>query len=129
MAAGVDTERRNELPAVMPCDQMDALLEANAFAALRGCAPESLPEACAAHRIFAVVIDGVPLYPAFYVDPRLNRRQLEAITKLLGSLSGGSKWQFFANAKGSLGSVTPLHALLAGRYRKVRAVALAFSER
>ena len=49
--------------------QMDALLEAKVFAAQRGCPPESLPQACAAHRIFAVVIDGIPLYPAFYVDP------------------------------------------------------------
>lgn len=109
--------------------QVDALLEAEAFATLRGCPPESLPEACAAHRIFAVVIDGVPLYPAFFVDPRFDQTRLEAITKLLGHLSGGSKWQFFTSAKGSLSSVTPLHALLAGRYDDVRASARAFSER
>jgi hypothetical protein len=107
----------------------DGLLEAKPFAVQRGCHPESLPTLCAAHCIFAVVIDGVPLYPAFYVDPRFDRAELEAITKLLGDLSGGSKWQFFASAKGSLGSVTPLVALLLGRYDDVRATALAFAER
>ena len=109
--------------------QMDALLEAKVFAAQRGCPPESLPQACAAHRIFAVVIDEIPLYPAFYVDPRFDQRKLEAITKLLGDLAGGSKWQFFTSAKGSLGSVTPLQALLAGRYGDVRVAAPGFAER
>lgn len=69
------------------------------------------------------------MYPAFYADHRFKQPQVERITKLLKALPDGSKWQFFTSAKGSLGSVTPLHALLAGRYGDVRAAALAFSER
>ncbi len=69
------------------------------------------------------------MYPAFYVDPRFDRKQLAAITKLLGRLPGGGKWTFFTGAKGSLGSVTPLQALLANRYVDVRATALGFVSR
>lgn len=109
--------------------QPEVLLDATTFAVRRGCALDALPQACIAHRIFCVTIDGAPQYPAFYVDPRFDRRRLESITKLLGCLAGGSKWQFFTRPKGSLGSLSPLQALLAGRYEDVRASALAFSER
>lgn len=118
----------NETPAgeVRP----DALLDAETFAGKYGCPPDLLPAACNAHRIFCVTnAMGATMYPAFFVDPRFNRRQLAAITKLLGSLAGGSKWQFFTSAKGSLGSVTPLEALLADRYADVRAAALGFAAR
>lgn len=121
--------RTNELKASPDIDLATVLLDAKAFAARRGCAPEALPKACAAHRIFAVTIAGVPHYPAFYVDSRFDQKHLAAITKLLGGLSGGSKWQFFSGAKGSLGSITPLQALLAGRYKEVRVAAIGFSER
>ena len=106
-----------------------ALLSEQAFASLRGCTSDFLVKARDAHRIFCVTIDGVPLYPSFYADQRINRRQLGAITKLLGDLTGGSKWLFFTRPKGSLGSVTPLQALLEGRFAEVRATAEAYAER
>jgi hypothetical protein len=108
--------------------QLDALLSAEAFASRFGCPPDSLAAACDAHRIFYLTIDHARLYPAFYVDPRFDRRELEAITKCMGDLAGGSKWQFFTQPRGSLGAVTPLTALLAGRFAKVLASALAFFE-
>ena len=109
--------------------QLGALLSADVFASRFGCTPDSLAGACDAHRIFYLTIDKVRLYPAFYVDPRFDRSELETITKCMGDLAGGSKWQFFTRPKGSLGSVTPLAALLAGRFAKVQASALAFFER
>ena len=109
--------------------QLDALLSAEVFASQFGCTPNSLEAACDAHRIFYLTIDQVRLYPAFYVDPRFDRNELETITKCMGDLAGGSKWQFFTQPKGSLGSITPLAALLAGRFAKVKASALAFFER
>ena len=84
--------------------------------------------ACDAHRIFYLTIDQVRLYPAFYVDPRFDFSEMEAITKCMGDLAGGSKWQFFTQPRGSLGAVAPLTALLAGRFAKVLASALAFFE-
>ena len=109
--------------------QLDALLSAEAFASRLGCTLDSLAAACDAHRIFCLTVGQVRMYPAFYVDPRFDRRELETITKCMGDLGGGSKWQFFTTPKGSLGSVTPLAALLAGRFAKVQASALAFFER
>ena len=109
--------------------QLDALLSEEVFASQFGCTPDSLGAACDAHRIFYLTIDQVRLYPAFYVDPRFDRSELETITRSMGDLAGGSKWQFFTTPKGSLGAVTPLAALLAGRFRKVQASALAFFER
>ena len=148
MGTGVDTERRIELSAVTcnqtvgACapgcsrfgdmasfDKLEPLLDANVFAARRGCASESLETLCAARRIFAVVIDGVPRYPSFYVDARLHQRQVEAITKLLGGVSSGGKLQFFVTPKGSLGAITPLDALMLGRFNDVRAAAIGFAER
>jgi hypothetical protein len=109
--------------------QLDALLSEEVFASRFGCTPDSLAAACDAHRIFYLTVDQVRMYPAFYVDPRFDRSELETITKCMGDLGGGSKWQFFTTPKGSLGSVTPLVALLAGRFAKVQASALAFFER
>ena len=109
--------------------QLNALLSAEVFASHFGCTPDSLEAACDAQRIFYLTIDKVRLYPAFYVDPRFDRNELEAITRCMGGLAGGSKWQFFTQPKGSLGAVTPLAALLADRFAKVRASALAFFER
>ena len=107
----------------------NTLLSEQAFASLRGCTSDFLVKARDAHRIFCVNIDGVPLYPSFYADQRFNRRQLGAITKVLGDLTGGSKWLFFTRPKGSLGSVTPLRALLKGRFAEVRATAEGYAER
>ena len=107
----------------------NTLLSEQAFASLRGCTSEFLVKARDAHRIFCVTIDGVPQYPSFYADQRFNRRQLGAITKVLGDLTGGSKWLFFTRPKGSLGSVTPLDALLEGRFADVHATAQGYAER
>jgi hypothetical protein len=105
------------------------LLKAEEFARRRGWPVQSLAKACDAHRIFCLKPEGVAVYPAFFVDPRYKVRQLEAITKRLGDMTGGSKWLFFTNTKGSLGGVTPLQALLAGKYALVMRVAQAYFER
>lgn len=105
------------------------LLSEEEFAKLRACSLKSLLSNCKQHRIFSVTTDGEPLYPSFYVDPRFNQRRLETITTLLGDLPGGSKWQFFTKPKWSLGGVTPLEALIEGRYAHVRVAARGFAER
>ena len=46
-------------------------------------------------------------YPAFYLDPRYSRKVLEAVSMMLGGLSGGSKWLFFTTAKASLACAKP----------------------
>lgn len=82
-----------------------------------------------ASRVFCFEVEGLLVYPAFFVDPRYNVRQLESVCKRLGALPGGSKWQFFVTRKGSLGGVTPLEALLAGDFAAVMLSAEGFRDR
>lgn len=111
------------------------LLESAGFQARASWTRQALSKAVAAHRVFYVEVGGVRAYPAFYLDSRYVRRQLEAVTKTLGKLSGGSKWQFFTAPKGSLARAedgvprTPLQALEAGDYDSVQRAALAFVQR
>jgi len=80
------------------------------------------------HRVFYLDHKAERYFPTFYSDPAYDRKQLEAVTQILGELPGGSKLQFFLTRKGSLGGNTPLHALAAGRVAKVKDVAAAFAE-
>lgn len=94
-----------------------------------GCSPSTLAKLCDAHCVFCLTIDGERRYPASYADRRFSRRRLGAITRVPASVPDGGKWLFFTTPKGSLGSVTPLRALLDGRYAEVRATARGCAER
>jgi len=85
-------------------------------------------KAAESNRVFYLTHKAERYFPAFYSDPRYDRKHLEAVTKVLGDLPGGSKLQFFLTRKGSLGGDTPLQALAAGRVAKVKDVAAAFAE-
>jgi hypothetical protein len=61
-------------------------------------------------------------------EPRATAEQIEAVAKVLEDLPDGSKLQFFLSHKGSLGGITPLEALAAGRMEEVLDVAAAFAE-
>jgi len=95
---------------------------------------EKLDKAVLASRLFYVEVAGVRAYPAFYFGTRYDRAQLFAVTKTLGYLSGGSKWQFFMTPKGSLARSdstprTPLQALEDGDIELVKRAALGFVQR
>lgn len=105
------------------------LLRAADFANALGVTKQAVSKALRDKRVFTVEVDGEQYYPAFYLDSRLDRRQLERVTKALGDLPGPSKLQFFLRPKHSLGGVTPLRALAQGRFEQVRASALGFAER
>jgi hypothetical protein len=85
-------------------------------------------KAAEGNRVFYLTYKAERYFPAFYGDPSYDRKHLEAVTKVLGDLPGGSKLQFFLTRKGSLGGDTPLQALAAGRVAKVKDVAAAFAE-
>lgn len=85
-------------------------------------------KAADSHRVFYLDHKAERYFPTFYGDPTYDRKQLEAVTQILGELPGGSKLQFFLTRKGSLGGDTPLQALAAGRVAKVKDVAAAFAE-
>jgi hypothetical protein len=90
---------------------------------------QALSKALKAHRLFYVDVQGRRCFPAFFLDPRHERRQLEDVCRALGELPGASKLQFFLTRKASLQGATPLEALANGQFARVRAAAQGFAER
>ncbi len=90
---------------------------------------QALSKALKAQRVFYVDVQGRRHFPAFFLDPRYERRQLEDVCRALGELPGASKLQFFLTRKASLQGVTPLEALAAGQFSRVRTAAQGFAER
>lgn len=113
--------------------QQGVLIDSAGFQAACQQTPEAISEGVLAGRIFCVELDGVRAYPSFYLDSRYDRKQLEAVTKLLGDLSGASKLQFFSTPKGSLSLPdrlrTPLQAIEDGDIELVKRSALGFLQR
>lgn len=112
-----------------------ALLDSASFQERAGFSRQALSKAVGARRLFYVEVGAIRGYPAFYLDPALQRKQVESICKLLGDLSGGSKWLFFTTPKGSLArqatgkARTPLEALADGDLAKVRTAAVGYTQR
>lgn len=99
------------------------------FAARSNWSSKQLIRAIASQRVFFVEVEGIKKFPTFFLETQYSRRQLEAITRAMGGLHGGSKLQFFTSPKGSLGGITPLAALLRGKYQLVKSCAQAYAER
>jgi hypothetical protein len=81
------------------------------------------------HRVFHIQQDDRRHYPAFFLDPSYRRRDLYQVCRRLKDLPGGSKLQFFAGPKASLGGITPLEALRHGALARVLRAADGFAER
>lgn len=94
-----------------------------------GITRQALSKALSAGRIFTVDVGARQYYPAFYLGGDIDRRALERVSQLLGSLPGWSKWQFFTTPKASLNKLTPLRALSLGKLDPVERAAKAFAER
>ena len=90
---------------------------------------QALSKALKARRVFYVDVQGRRHFPAFFLDPRYERRQLEDVCRALGELPGASKLQFFLTRKASLQGATPLEALVNGQFARVRVAAIGFAER
>lgn len=91
--------------------------------------PQAITKARTDGRFFSISVGGEDFYPAFYADPGLDRKVIEELTRLLGDLPGAEKLVFFRSALGSLGNLTPLDALRAGKREAVARAARAFAER
>lgn len=121
------------------------LLESSRFQEQLGWTRQALSKAVLAGRLFYLEVRGARAYPAFYLDLRYNRKDVETVTKLLGDPSGGNKWLFFTTHKASLarsdaeprvGRVlaasqarTPLQALEDGDFERVKRAAAGYAER
>ena len=90
---------------------------------------QAISGAVKAKRLFAIVgPSGENYYPAYYADPTLDRRTLEQVSKVLGSLPAPSKHHFFTS-KSTMLQETPLDALRKGRETEVLAAAAGFAAR
>ena len=90
---------------------------------------QAISSAVKAKRLFAIVgPSGENYYPAYFADASLDRRTLEKISKVLGSLPAQSKHHFFTSKWTTLQD-TPLDALRNGRETEVLIAAAGFAER
>lgn len=90
---------------------------------------QAIFDAVRARRQFAIVDAlGESFYPAYWADPRLERRTLEQVSAALGALPAQSKHHFFTSIS-TLLQETPLDALSKGREAEVLAAAAGFAER
>lgn len=115
--------------AQMPNENAPHLVGADEFARSMGWSAGSVAKAVSAGTLFMVKRDGQQLYPSFFADGTLKRRQLVAVTRMLKELDGFTKWQFFVVGKGFLGGITPLEALREGKLREVKIAAEGYAER
>lgn len=99
------------------------------FARSIGWSARSVAKAVSAGTLFVVNQGGQQLFPSFFADGTLKRRQLIAVSRMLKDLDGYTKWQFFVGAKGYLGGITPLEALRDGKLRQVKVAAEGYAER
>lgn len=122
-------EREGAMSAMRKMVQERALLDSASFVERRSVTRQALSKALKSHRVFYVELDGLRYFPSFFLDTRLERRQVESVSKALGELPGASKLQFFVTKKASLAGKTPIDALVDGQYSRVRVAAQGFAER
>ena len=67
------------------------LVGENEFARSMGWSAGSVAKAVSAGTLFMVKQDGQQLYPSFFADSTLKRRQLIAVTRMLKDLDGDRK--------------------------------------
>lgn len=118
-------ERRNrqrdvEEGRLLPGDEMSKRLHVS---------KQTLGRAVRDRRLFSIDgPGGIKVYPAFFADPRVNRLELERVSRELGHLPGASKLEFFTTPKGSLNARTPIEALSNGDLETVLKAAAGFRE-
>ena len=105
------------------------LVTSRALANELGLSRQAVVKALGEKRFFSLEVASEDYYPRFFADPTLDRKVLEAVTRSLGDLPNAEKWVFFNTKRGSLGDLTPLEALRAGKVEAVRRAAAAFAER
>lgn len=105
------------------------LLPSGEFTEALGITRQALNKAVQAGRMFALESGGENFYPAFLIDPALERRRVERVVKTLDTLSSWEKWLFFTSPKTSLGRRTPIEAMKRGEYERVLRAAAAQAER
>ena len=128
--AFMETLARQSMAARARQVENGALLTSADLCALRQITRQALSKAVKDGRVFWLDgPSGVQLYPSFFARPKSERIAFEKVSRALGNIPGGSKWQFFSTPKRSLGGITPVEALDKGNVEQVITAAVAFAER
>jgi hypothetical protein len=114
--------------AVLKSIKMQELLDSSNFTKRLNWTRQALSKALRANRVFFLEARGDRYFPAFFTDPRHERRHLEAVSRMLGDVPGSGKWLFFTTPKGSLSGLTPIQALDKGHLGAVKAAAERFTQ-
>jgi deoxyribodipyrimidine photolyase-like uncharacterized protein len=114
--------------ALLKSIKMEELLDSSNFTKRLNWTRQALSKALRANRVFFLEARGDRYFPAFFTDPRHERRHLEAVSRMLGDVPGGGKWLFFTTPKGSLSGLTPIQALDKGQLVAVKAAAERFTQ-
>lgn len=94
-----------------------------------GLKPPALNKAVGDKRMFTLDVGPKRYFPAFYAHSAIDRAHLERVTRSLGDLGGGAKWQFFVRPHAYFEGKTPLEMLERGKLELVERAALAYAER
>jgi hypothetical protein len=122
--AGTDSVRAGMLKMV----QRQELLPSSEFAERMNWSKQALSKALTSGRVFYADVNGERYYPAFFLEDRYGRRQVQTVSKALGTLPGATKLLYLQTPKASLAGMTPLEALAKGRVGQARAAAEAFAQ-
>lgn len=115
--------------AVLDAIRNGELVSSSALQEALGVKRQAISGAVKAGRLFALTgPSGENFYPAFFANPGLDRRAIEKVAKVLGTLPAASKYFFFTSKSTRL-QETPLQALRRGRLAEVLTAAAAFAER
>jgi hypothetical protein len=122
--AGTESVRARMLEMV----QRQELLPSSEFAERMNWSKQGLSKALTSGRVFYADVNGERYYPAFFLEDRYGRRQVQTVSKALGTLPGATKLLYMQTPKASLAGMTPLEALAKGRVGQARAAAEAFAQ-
>lgn len=104
------------------------LVKKDVFAHAAELSTQELECAFKEDRIFSVRHRIDYYVPAFFNDPMLRAKGIELVSQRLAPLRGESRLEFFCNPKQSLGGLTPIEAMLAGRVAEVLQAADGFTD-
>lgn len=114
------------------------------FCARSGLTPQQVDAAVDSGRLFRLEVGRARGYPAFLLDPALDRNQVEAVAEVLADRPAGARLAFFTTPRGSLATSgpvangvlsgtgtprTPVEALRDGQFERVKQAALSSNGR
>lgn len=131
--SGLSRQETEALMKSMKNVRPDDFLSANDLSTTLGTSRQSLAKLVQQHKLFTIhgsfggsdIIQ--TLYPAFFADDQIERRDLAKVCVRLASMSGEQKFDFFTSSSDRLSGLAPIEALRLGLVDEVLAAADLFA--